>query len=556
METFMTANVKDFGAVGDNTADNSKAFNSAINSIAKSGGILYLPYDEGSYFLGTSIKIPEGIELRFAKGAKIKLGNMVSIEGNHTQIKAGRFQIFDTPNRGGLIGTWEVDKIYPEWWGAMADNSTINDEPVRKSIEFSKYNLNKCIEFGQGTYLFDGTYIVLDRTCSGIRITGQCQNTTLKLKDNASGGHMFVISNFRDNESPNTDIYDIRITKMKAVGNTTEATTSWFLQTWTKGGIAKIVGLILDELDLSNFKTSGLSLENCYDCKLTNIHSSYNGFHGLSIANGSYTLNNIWVHNNSDYGINFTGGEAYGRAVATNIISENNRAGMKTAGVWDLNLSNSQFNNNYNEAITKTAPGGRYNFSNIMTKNNGGPSLNLVEGDGTEKYNIVNWHSESDNKTMLSNNGSIYFSGSISEIHGTNITVLDSGNVGVNVSCKNTFLTNVTVKGNNNSYPFRVYKGGLIGIGLMVYNNNSMAIPYAMQINTAYNVFISHSKIGDDRETKQQTRGIVIAPESTGTVIVQATDFSDCNPGEGIKNNSISAGLIVENSLNSGVEKN
>jgi hypothetical protein len=549
----MTVNVKDFGAVGDNTTDNFVAFTSAISNIKDIGGILYFPHDTGNYFLGTSIKIPENIELQFAKGGKIKLGNRVNIEGNFTKLRAGRFQIFDTFNEGGLTGTWEVDKVYPEWWGAESDNSTINDEFVRKSIEFCKKNYYKCIEFGQGTYLFDGTYIVLDRTCSGMQIMGQCHNTTLKLKDNASGGHIFVISNFRDRESPNANIYNIRISRMKAVGNTTAATTSWFLQTWINGGIAKIVGLVLDELDLSNFKTSGFSLENCYNCKITNIHSSNNGFHGLSIANGSYVLNNIWVNNNSDYGINFTGGSAYGIALASNIFSEKNRVGMKTAGFWDLNLSNSHFNDNSNEAVTKTAPGGRYNFSNIMTRNNGGPSLNATSGNGTEKYNIVNWHSESDNKTMLSSNGSIYLSGSVSEIHGTNITVLDSGNVGVNVSCKNTFLTAVTVRGNNNSYPFRIYNGGLIASGLMVYNNNSLLVPFGMQISTDYNVFISNSKIGDDREIKLQTRGIAIGSECSGIIIIKTTDFTECNTGEGVTDNSVSAEVIVEHSPNSGV---
>ena len=61
MGTHMTVNVKDFGAVGDNTTDNFVAFTSAISNIKDIGGILYFPHDTGNYFLGTSIKLPENI---------------------------------------------------------------------------------------------------------------------------------------------------------------------------------------------------------------------------------------------------------------------------------------------------------------------------------------------------------------------------------------------------------------------------------------------------------------------------------------------------------------
>ena len=57
----IAANIKDFGAIGDGTNDDTEALENAINSLCETGGTLYLPF--GTYKLTKEVIIPTGIML-------------------------------------------------------------------------------------------------------------------------------------------------------------------------------------------------------------------------------------------------------------------------------------------------------------------------------------------------------------------------------------------------------------------------------------------------------------------------------------------------------------
>ncbi len=58
----VSANVKDFGAKGDGTADDTAAFQKALDSAAKGGGIVFVP--AGTYLVKGTLNVPQGVTLR------------------------------------------------------------------------------------------------------------------------------------------------------------------------------------------------------------------------------------------------------------------------------------------------------------------------------------------------------------------------------------------------------------------------------------------------------------------------------------------------------------
>lgn len=75
-------NVKDFGAVGDYTADDTAAIQAAIDALPPAGGIVYIP--QGTYKITAPIVLHSGVTLKGAGYTSIlKLGNSVNADVIH-----------------------------------------------------------------------------------------------------------------------------------------------------------------------------------------------------------------------------------------------------------------------------------------------------------------------------------------------------------------------------------------------------------------------------------------------------------------------------------------
>lgn len=126
----------------------------------KENTIYVLQYD---YNLnGQTITIPSGCVLQF-EGGSISTG---TLSGNNTIIIAEPYNIFKTI---GFAGTFNIEKVIPEWFGAKGDNSTINTKPFQDAIDFAEFAATN-VEFQSGDYVIDGTLYI--RKQSRIHITG------------------------------------------------------------------------------------------------------------------------------------------------------------------------------------------------------------------------------------------------------------------------------------------------------------------------------------------------------------------------------------------------
>ena len=101
-----------------------------------------------------SVTVPSECLLKF-NGGKLSNGTVV---GTNTVIQADAVKIFDSDLT--VSGTWRLDKAYPEWFGAEANESTDCTSAIQKCIDaFNIVNLNR------GVYKTTGTIFVKDRTC-------------------------------------------------------------------------------------------------------------------------------------------------------------------------------------------------------------------------------------------------------------------------------------------------------------------------------------------------------------------------------------------------------
>lgn len=82
-------------------------------------------YDLG----GTTVDIPDNVVLLF-EGGVITNGTLV---GSYTKISAPLYQIFGTDIR--MTGSWSVEELYTEWFGAKGDNVSDDTQSIQATID-------------------------------------------------------------------------------------------------------------------------------------------------------------------------------------------------------------------------------------------------------------------------------------------------------------------------------------------------------------------------------------------------------------------------------------
>lgn len=76
-----------------------------------------------------SVELPENIILKFKGG---KLNNYATIFGEETRIDEGLVGSFD--GSGVLTGTWNLEEVFPEWYGALGDGATYDADAFISAV--------------------------------------------------------------------------------------------------------------------------------------------------------------------------------------------------------------------------------------------------------------------------------------------------------------------------------------------------------------------------------------------------------------------------------------
>ncbi|TPV35983.1 hypothetical protein FJ651_03430 [Paucihalobacter ruber] len=98
-----------------------------------------------------SITLPDNVTLKFSGGL---LKNYTSISGANTRIDAGLVGSFD--GSGSLSGTWNLESVYPEWFGALGDGTAYDAHAFIKAVGFLKsMNGGNLILTSEKDYIID-----------------------------------------------------------------------------------------------------------------------------------------------------------------------------------------------------------------------------------------------------------------------------------------------------------------------------------------------------------------------------------------------------------------
>lgn len=127
-----------------------EGINTLIQSMINQSNTIYIiQYD---FTLGENITIPENCVLKFDGGSVF---GEYTITGQNTIIKALPNKIF---NINVLFeGSFISESVYPEWFGAIGDGTTIDDDSFSKTADFINNNVNGLVnlQFGHKHYKFN-----------------------------------------------------------------------------------------------------------------------------------------------------------------------------------------------------------------------------------------------------------------------------------------------------------------------------------------------------------------------------------------------------------------
>ncbi len=176
------------------------------------------------YTFLTSETIPSNITLKFEPGARVSIavGETLTING---PFEAGLYQVFT--GAGSVVGgvSTTTRTIYPEWWGAQADDlntsATLNGSAIESAVDYLNAAGGGILKFSNGTYKWGGDrstpeYITflgngVDQTILELYDDGLLSNipTTSKLSPGAGGN--VTLENITFNNDAFIRADDVRI---------------------------------------------------------------------------------------------------------------------------------------------------------------------------------------------------------------------------------------------------------------------------------------------------------------------------------------------------------
>lgn len=379
-------NVKDYGAVGDGTTDDSSDISTCEGVADDDGGIVFFP--PGTYVISGDITISSNVTLWFADGAKLSIdaGKTVTINGN---ILAGRQQIFS--GSGTVAGNTKLnDGVYPEWWGAIAGTSTSVTDDSTSAIQAactfaSQWGTlnNPTVKLANGHYLVSDTITVP----SYVSIAGDGWGSILLakaasasgfsvLKVTAAEANNIVFSNFAIHGQTATQTQTIN-----GIDFTILTTAGYYCMienVYIKEMRGK--GIYIGGLGMANFRIHNSMIRDSYtniyatsvdqlsihDCVIRSAKTGTYGIH-LDDSFRDVTIRDCRVQGNASHGIFLdlpatTNGDRV--SITDNYISNNGASGIYSSkvGVMDI-LGNTLYANTTN---------GTYNIdaNYINVKNN------------------------------------------------------------------------------------------------------------------------------------------------------------------------------------------
>ena len=173
--------------------------NTLTRSMMSDANTIYvIQYD---FTLGEDITIPANCVLEF-EGGSISAGsgeNKDTITGTNTGIQAGLVKIFNTSISVG--GTWNISKLYPQWFGAKGDGITDDTTAIQAALNLLD---GRTLFIPTGVYIvsppyspYSDSYILKIPQLSKGNISGCGTSSVIKVKANV-GNYRGILGTSND----------------------------------------------------------------------------------------------------------------------------------------------------------------------------------------------------------------------------------------------------------------------------------------------------------------------------------------------------------------------
>lgn len=181
-------NVKEEGAAGNGTADDSPAIAALLGTIGAAEAVVYFP--AGTYRLASNIVFGANVALIFDQGAILvpEASVVVTIAG---ALQAGLYRIFD--GLGTIAGPIRTDALYPQWWGAKADWDHDDTKAINDAIVCANGAGGGKVFLPAGTYRLaspQGDNNALIVPMSNVELEGEGDSTVLKVANDLNIGRV------------------------------------------------------------------------------------------------------------------------------------------------------------------------------------------------------------------------------------------------------------------------------------------------------------------------------------------------------------------------------
>ena len=178
-------NVAGVGGAAEFTyiGDYSNNLSTAVTSIGATETTLYI---NAAASVSGNVTVPATLKLVFMKGGSVNQSTYsLTING---PIEAGLYQIFD--GTGSVtFGEGACDKLYPEWWGAVADNSTDCTTAIQATIDSAEASEIRHIRLSGGTYqITDALSIADNQPNIDLTISGDWHSTIYQTDTGGANG--------------------------------------------------------------------------------------------------------------------------------------------------------------------------------------------------------------------------------------------------------------------------------------------------------------------------------------------------------------------------------
>lgn len=252
-----------------------------VNQIGTSNALLTLP--AGTYSFASNYTIPSNVCILPMPGCSIRPASGVAVTVNALSSSVGPYQWIDASLDGSVVfGTGAIGRVFPEWWGAIADGTTDCTVALQSALDSWGVALEKGgeVKLSSGTY---ATKLLHMRGRRSLRGNGK-RTTILKLLDGSD-----------DNLISFDDAYCVwvRMSDFTLDGNASNQTSGsnscgLYMYRSSIGSSGDYDGhYFIENVETRNFLSSGIYLTGyTADAFFHGIESNNNLQHGITLAGG------------------------------------------------------------------------------------------------------------------------------------------------------------------------------------------------------------------------------------------------------------------------------